>query len=294
MSKIFEAVNKGRDDLADSIRPLILPAPEQLKSEAPVEAVPVNPSEGPMAPAKELLPAQIRRLPLRLAAPSPLFPFDADCWQASEQYRILRAKLGHHPRQPRLIVISSPGPKDGKSVSAVNIAGALSLKDQAKVLLLEGDMRRPTLDVRLGMPKVPGLADILLGACSLEEALVQTEEFPNLYVMAAGTTPSNPAELLERAQWAALCTRLRSLFRYTIVDSPPMAAVADFDLIQAVCDGVILVVRPDRTDRDLCKKSLEHVTKNKLLGVLMNCVPDWLFARNTSYEYYYQPGQRKA
>jgi protein-tyrosine kinase len=307
MSKIFEALNRGTDDLAESLRPLI-EEPEQLKGEdgaAPVEmpkpeaapqtaapAVPTRPAHvaPEAAPSKE--PAvQARRLPLRIAAPSPLFPFDADCWEASEQYRIVRAKLGQHPRQPRLIVVSSPGAEDGKSVTAANVAAALSLKDQIRVLLLEADMRRPTLADRLGIPKVPGLADVLMGACSLEQALVQTEELPNLYVITAGTAPPNAAELLEREQWHATCARMRSLFRYTIMDSPPMAAVADFDLIQADCDGLILVVRPDRTNRTLCKKSLEIVPKAKLLGVLLNCVPDWSFAKKTHYDYYYRPSR---
>ena len=253
--------------------------PEELKPEQPNQEPVTTPVEAVASdqakPAVKESPAiQARRLPLRIAAPSPLFPFDADCWEASEQYRILRAKLGQHPKQPRLIVISSAGSEDGKSVSAANIAGALSLKDQA-ILLLEADMRRPTMDTRLGIPRSPGLADVLMGACSLEEALVQTEELPNLYVITAGTAPPNAAELLETAQWHAMCVRMRSMFRYTIMDSPPMAAVADFDLIQAACDGVILVVRPDRTNRALCKKSLENVPKNKFLGVLLNCVPEW-------------------
>ena len=291
MSKIFDAVNRGKNDLAESIRSLT-GVPEQPQSD------PVVAPDGP-APAAESAPnakdpkeVRAKKLSLRIPAPSPLFPFDSDCWEASEQYRILRAKLGQHPKQPRVIVVSSPGSQDGKTVSAVNVAGALSLKDQAKVLLLEGDMRRPTLDVRLGIPKSPGLADVLMGACTMEDALVQAEELPNLYIMTAGTAPPNAAELLETVQWHALCARMRTMFRYTIMDSPPMAAVADFDLIQAACDGVILVVRPDRTNRAVCKKSLEMVAKNKFLGVLLNCVPSWYFGGKSSYyNYYYRSAQ---
>jgi Mrp family chromosome partitioning ATPase len=127
----------------------------------------------------------------------------------------------------------------------------------------------------------------------LEEALVRTHEFPNLFVMPAGTTPANPVELLDSAAWQTLSSTLRGLFRYIILDSPPVGAVADYDLIQAVCDGVILVVRPDHTNRELCKASLATVPEAKLLGVLLNCVPDWSLARGGKADhYYYYSGEK--
>ena len=278
MSNIFEALNRSKDDISETLRPLIT-VPEQPKTEPAAGGIDVAPQTEDVACVKEPPEVQPRRLSLRIEAPSPLFPFDADDWDASEQYRIVRAKLGQHPKQPHVIVISSPGAEDGKSVSAANISAALSLNNGAKILLLEADMRRPTLAASFGIPKSPGLADVLMGACSLDDALVQTQELPNLYMITAGTTPPNAAELLETGQWHDVCARMRSLFRYTIMDSPPMAAVADFDLIQAACDGVILVVRPDRTNRTLFKKSLELVPKDKFLGVVLNCVPDWSFAK---------------
>ena len=113
------------------------------------------------------------------------------------------------------------------------------------------------------------------------------QEFPNLYVIPAGTSCANPVELLDSPQWRALCARLRSLFRYVIADSPPMEVVADYELIEAVCDGVILVVRPDHTNRQLLKQSLESVAKAKFLGVLVNCVPEWFLGKRTSSNYYY-------
>ena len=122
------------------------------------------------------------------------------------------------------------------------MAGAMALKSEGQVLLLDADLRKTAIHKKLGLPESPGLADVLAGKCTLEEALVQTREFPNLFILSAGTPPPNPVELLDSAQWRTLCTRLRAMFRYVIIDSPPVGAVADYELIQAVCDGVILVV----------------------------------------------------
>jgi capsular exopolysaccharide synthesis family protein len=192
--------------------------------------------------------------------------------------------------QPRLIVISSPDSGDGKSVTAINIAGALALKSEGQVLLVDADLRKSTIHTQLGLPRSPGLADVLAGTCSLEEALVHTREFPSLSVASAGTPPGNPVDLLDSARWRALCAKLGDLFRYVIIDSPPVGAVADYELIQAVCDAVILVVRPDFTNRRLCRSALDFVPRAKLLGVLLNCVPDWSPGRYAGSKYYNASG----
>jgi len=231
-------------------------------------------------------------VPLRAPAPSPLLPFEKDQWRPSEQYRTLRTKIGQHPTRPHLVVISSPASGDGKSVTAINTAGALALQSGGQVLLLDADLRRSLIHSQVGLPESPGLSEVLSGACTTQEALVRTQEFPNLYVMTAGERPANPVELLDSERWRALCAEFPEMFRYVIIDSPPVGAVADFELIQAVCDGVILVLRPDVTDRHLCRNALGFVQKTKFLGVLLNCVPDWSPARHAGSEYYYYSGEK--
>ena len=286
MSRLVDMLTRGKGEIADAIRPLVeAPAEPHLRKEAAQvtpEATPVRTS--PLA--------AIRTLSLRLPAPSPLLPFEKSQRRASEQYRILRTRIGQHPKQPRLIVVSSPAPGDGKSVSAINTAGALSLKSEGQVLLLDADLRKSAIHTQLGLPESPGLADILRGTCTLEEALVNVQEFPNLYALSAGTPTDNPVELLDSAVWRDLCARVRSLFRYVVLDSPPVGAVADYDLIQAVCDGVILVLRPDHTNRVLWERSLEAVPKAKFLGVLLNCVPDWSPATRAGADYYYYSSEK--
>jgi capsular exopolysaccharide synthesis family protein len=288
MSKLFDIMSGGKGELADMFRPLVAGTgesqPESAKAATP-SAPETLASESP-APTPAL-GAEIRVQSLRVPAPSPLLPFEQGQWRPGEQYRILRTKLVQHPKQPRVMVISSPASGDGKSVSAINTAAALSLKGEGHVLLVDSDIRRSAVHHQLGLPESPGLAEVLKGACTMEQAIVRTQEFPNLFVMPAGTPPENPVELLDSVAWQTLIGRLRTLFRYVILDSPPVGAVADYDLIQAACDGVILVIRPDHTDRTLCQRALAAVPKPKLLGILLNCVPDWSPGKQVGSDYYY-------
>jgi protein-tyrosine kinase len=306
MSKIFEALRKGQGEISEAL-PLVFEEEPQTQT----QMAPLNTDESavlavlgdpePDAPVQAAPTANrsnrapevsIRRLPIHLYGSAPLLPFDNTHFAASEQYRIIRTRLIQHPKQPRMVLISSAGPGDGKSVTAVNVAGALSLKTEANVLLADTDFRRSTIHTQLGLPASPGLADVLSGAATLEEALIRTEQFPNLYVISAGEPCANPSELLDSARWRAICDELLSRFRYVIADSPPVASVADYELLQATCDGVILVARPDHTKRQIFMKALETIPKDKLIGVVMNCVKDWFGGRRDYYmpSYYGRDG----
>ena len=293
MSKLYDALllNKGSIPDLDAVS---LIGDQQNTAEAPtpptfVTAAPelgaqplVPPTQAAQAPADI---TAIRKLRLRLRLHSTALPFGDDHWLANEQYRILRTKLLHHIKRPQMILVSSAGSGDGKSITAINLAGVLSLRSESRVLLVDGDFRKPNVHVSLGIPEAPGLADILEGRCEPLEAIVATEEFPNLFLMAAGKPIDNPAELLQSSRWPSSAAWLKKQFRYIILDSPPIAAVADYDLLQSVCDGVIVVVRPDHTSRPACKRALESVPKDKLLGVLLNCVEGWFLGRSFGYGY---------
>jgi capsular exopolysaccharide synthesis family protein len=230
--------------------------------------------------------SQYRVVSLRVAGTGPVLPFE-EASQASEQYRILRTKIVQHPQYPRTIVVSSALPRDGKSVTAINLAGALSLKGDSRVLLIDADFRHPSLWLQLGLEEQPGLAEVIEGLALLDEAIIQAREYPNLFVLPAGKPESNPSELLDSDSFTALFGRLKRMFKYLIIDSPPIATVADYDLLSAVSDGVIVVIRPDHTSRQACKKALDSVPKEKSLGVVMNCVPDWFLGKMHGYGAYY-------
>jgi protein-tyrosine kinase len=308
MSKIFEALARLEHQGGGTLLPDLVtndlgdPQPGgKPEDEAAATAASAGPSNRLASQEPEVLPKGqldtrlIRTLPVRVPASEPILPYDDKVRDrsVSERYRIIRTKIIQHSQKPRLIVVSSPGPGDGKTVTALNLAGALSLKTTEGVLLVDADLRRASIHAVTGLPQTPGLADVLGRYRTLNEALIHTEQFPNLYVLPAGEHRANPAELLDSPEWLSLCKSVRTAFEYIVIDSPPVAAVADYDLIEAGCDGVVLVVRPDHTRRPICLKALEAVKKTKLLGVVMNCVEEWFLTKalhRDSYYQYYESG----
>ena len=141
MSKIFEALQRVQETLKAA-------APADIGGNTPSFQAAPSPAP-PVVEARSEAPQRessaVRTLPLRVPLSAPLFPFDQEHWYAGEQYKIIRTKINQHPKRPRLIAVSSAGSADGKSITAINIAAALSLNDDAKVLLMDGDFRRSTI-----------------------------------------------------------------------------------------------------------------------------------------------------
>jgi receptor protein-tyrosine kinase len=187
-----------------------------------------------------------------------------------------------------MIVVSSATPGDGKTLTAINTAGILARKNEGDVLLVDGDLRRRSVAAFLGIPEAPGFADVLQGRCSLDQAIAKVDVVPHLHVLTAGTPSVNPAELLDSTTCREILTTLRERFRYVVVDTAPIGVLTDFDLVQACCDGVIVVVRPDHTDRKLLKEALTYLPADSVLGVVLNAHQNWLFSKSsTAYAYGY-------
>jgi capsular exopolysaccharide synthesis family protein len=274
--------------------PPVVPRPQREVSHdrtKPAEEVWVEAPEMPLIAGLADMPA-VRPVSFRISDSSPLLSPKQEDRRAAEQYRIIRTKIFHQVPGSSITVICSPGMGDGKTVTSVNLAAALAHKSEDKVILIDADLRLSKVHERLGIPKSPGLAEVLAGTCELEDAMLRVEQLPNFYVLPAGQAEVNPTELLDCSNWRALLVRLREEFRRTIVDSPPVEAVADYDLIAANCDGVVLVVRPDHTSRPQLTNALAKV-KGKLIGVLINDVEDWfLWKRGSPSYHYYQTGAR--
>jgi capsular exopolysaccharide synthesis family protein len=214
---------------------------------------------------------------------------------AIEQYRAVRTKILLSPKAPTTLVVSSPGTGDGKTLTAINLAATFAGKGEQDVLLVDADLRRPAVHSRIGMQQGPGLADVLNGKSSLEEAMLRIKQLSNLFVLPSGESLGNAGDLLDSPAWRTLVSRLRAQFRTVIYDSPPVDVFTDYDLIATACDGVILVLTPDCTDRYLAFRALEKVG-GKLVGVLINRAEDWLLWKyHPSNYYYYRPrtGQKR-
>ncbi len=222
-----------------------------------------------------------------IGAGMPLFPFGQDSSEAAEEYRILRTTIRQHPNKPKCIAVSSASPNDGKTITAINLAGILAKANETRVLLIDTDMRRPSVALALGIPASPGLADVLAGYCSLQDAIVEIEGFPGLHVLPSGDAQNNPAELLASDRWTRSIVKLREQFTTIVCDTTPIAAVADFNLVKQASDGLILVVRPDNTNRTALRSALAIEPKSMLLGVIVNASEDWfLWQKKSSYGRY--------
>lgn len=216
----------------------------------------------------------------------PAISFDKDNSAIAEAFRKLRTNLQFlsvdHP--PRVIVVTSAMPNEGKSTVAINIALALA-EAEHDVLLVDGDMRRPSLHKYLGLVGQVGFSTVLSGAASLDEALQKTQ-YARLSVLAAGATPPNPSELVGSYTAKKLIDDMRGQFDYVIIDSSPQLAVTDAAILATNSDGVLLVARFGQTRREQLAHAVDTLKDvgAPILGVVFNMIP---MGRGSSYSYHY-------
>ena len=204
--------------------------------------------------------------------------------QAMEAYQTLRTRLvKHQGRQGmRSLVISSSGPGDGKTLTAFNLALCFARIQDWPVLLVDADLRTRGLSSLLERPGAPGLADILESEGAYQEAILQTD-VANLYVLPAGKSPTPAPELFSRPAWKEFIGWSSESFKLVLIDSPPMLDLADFELITAPCEAVMLMVRSGKTDRETFTKTCARVDPKKLAGVVLNACEE---VANNKYKYY--------
>lgn len=206
-----------------------------------------------------------------------------------ESYRMLRTNLSFAAiDEPlRSLVVTSSQPGEGKSTSAVNIAIVEAL-DGKRVILVDCDLRRPSLHIRLKMPNKVGFTSILAGTATLEEAL-QSTNVPNLYVLTSGPIPPNPTELLNSR---AAQSHLRQIFAQadlTIIDSPPALMIADAQILAALADAVVLVISFKEAGRRQIAHTTELLARTgaRLVGSVLNKLPKGLGGGYGYYDRYY-------
>ena len=190
---------------------------------------------------------------------------------AAEQYRQLRTRLSHSEGATalRTILITSPQKGEGKSITAANLALTMAQELQRRVVLVEADLRKPSLQQLFGLPSGPGLADFLAGACELRDAMKFLPDH-NLTVIPAGAMPTNPAELLGSTAMRRLLDQLRSRFDRVILDTPPVLPLADVAVLAPIVDGTLLVVRAGVTPKPAIENALRAFDSSRLLGIVLN------------------------
>ncbi|QNJ93806.1 polysaccharide biosynthesis tyrosine autokinase [Mycolicibacterium fluoranthenivorans] len=226
----------------------------------------------------------------------PAISFDNDNSAIAEGFRKLRTNLQFLAvdNPPRVIVLTSSVPSEGKSTTAINLALALAEADYS-VVVVDGDLRRPTLHKYLDLVGSVGFSTVISGQASLDDAL-QKSSVADLTVLTAGAVPPNPSELLGSQSAKAALAELRSRFDYVIVDSTPLLAVTDAAILAAASDGVLMMTRFGYTKREQVTHAIAnlHNVGATVLGAVFTMVP----ARGGSpysYSYYYgEEGGRKS
>lgn len=211
---------------------------------------------------------------------------------AAEAFRAIRTSLQFldvdHP--PKVIVIGSSVPGEGKSTLAVNLSAALA-QAGSRVMLVEADLRRPRVTRYLGLVEGPGLSNVLAGTADLEE-VAQHWGDGKLTVLAAGPMPPNPSEMLGSEQMRSLVEVLRDANDYVIIDSPPLLAVTDGAVLSMLADGCVLAARYGSTRREALTAAAGVLSRigAKLLGVVLNGMP---VTDAVAYGYGYTADQRR-
>lgn len=227
--------------------------------------------------------SQFQPLQVALAPQNHLVSFSNDDNPAAEAFRLLGVRLRDLRRQRLLkkVLITSTVPQEGKSMISANLACTLALTKQQKVLLIEGDLRRPSLSKEFGLGKNPGLYECLKVERSLTSCIYQLEG-ANIWILPAGSAQNNPLGLLQSGQLSRIMDQLAEWFDWIIIDSPPVLPLADTSIWARLADGIILVTRQGITKKQQLQRGLEAIESKKLIGALLNC------SQNSShYDYYY-------
>ena len=201
----------------------------------------------------------------------------------AEQFRMLRTNImfpAEGKASPRTILVTSALPGEGKSFVSSNLALTIAQNIDKHVLLIDCDMRRPTVHKLFGYENVPGLSNYLVGEQALSDLLIKTGN-NHLSILPGGPVPPNPAELLSSNRMLALLREVRARYddRYIIIDSPPPHLTAESKALAQFVDGIILVLKLGQTDRDLVSELVGKFQKEKILGVVAN----WLNRRSTVF-----------
>lgn len=228
-----------------------------------------------MARKKKRSNSKIRHLITKLNPRSPI----------SEQYRTIRTNLQFASVDDDLtsILVTSSGLGEGKSMTAANLA-IVNAQQGKKVLLIDADLRKPTVHYTFRLDNLTGLSNILVGESALEDA-IQPSDVDHLDVITCGPIPPNPSELLASKKMRTVLKQAESHYDLVIFDTPPVLAVTDATILANIVDGSLLVVRSGQTEIESAKAAKEALepANGKLLGTVLNDREK----KGSNYYYYY-------
>lgn len=203
---------------------------------------------------------------------------------AAESYRTLRTNLQYSSfdEEYKVIVVTSSEPGEGKSTTAGNLALSIAQGDK-KVALVDCDLRKPSIHKKFGLSNTAGLSDVIVGKEDI--SIVGHKYNDNLTVLTSGKIPPNPSEMLASKSMKSLIDALKRVFDYVILDTPPVQAVTDAQILSTRADGTLLVVRAEKTKKESVLNSVNLLKKvnANIIGTVLNGVD----AKRSNYYYYY-------
>jgi capsular exopolysaccharide synthesis family protein len=273
MSRIQNILDKAERD--GTVRRMhSVPEPAGAVRHSTLPGVP--PDASPMvmtgidADVPELTSSAAPRVLTARLDPQLVVALDAESAPA-EQYRALRTRIAHADTggPTNLLLITSPGRGEGKTITAANLALTMAQEYQQRVCVVDADLRHPRMHAMFGLPATPGLADVLAGRAALEDALVTVENY-HITVLPAGDAGAHPAELLGSMGMRRMLDTLRSQFDRVVIDAPSAAPLADVGILTPLVDSVLLVVRAGVTSKPAIQQAVQAIDQIKLLGVVLN------------------------
>jgi capsular exopolysaccharide synthesis family protein len=270
MAKVYEALRKAEEErkrrAGDDLSPVAPLDVPPVSARAPVPKVDREPLW------KRVTPSLRRRQRENVGEVNKrrISVLQPDSYVA-EQFRTLRGRIDaiSVQRPIRTLAVSSPMAGEGKTTAAINLSAVTAMSVDRRVLLVDCDMRKPKVHQALGLRPEAGLAEVLTGDVSLEDAIVSVEGL-NLEVLAVRGRPSNPSELLSSPSMREMVAKVAAGYDRVILDTPAALGVPDAKAVAELADGVVLVVRADVTSQQDVEAALELLDRGRILGVVLN------------------------
>ena len=190
---------------------------------------------------------------------------------AAESYRTLRTNIQYSSfdKAYRVIVVTSAEPEEGKSTTAGNLALCMAEGDK-KVMLIDCDLRKPSLHKKFKTSNLLGLSDVIIGKADLDSVTHRYNK--NLFLLTSGKIPPNPSEMISSKAMSHLLESLKDTFEYIIIDTPPLKVFSDSQILSTKADGTILVVRAEKTKKESVKSAIDLLknVKANIIGIVLN------------------------
>ncbi len=271
MSRIYDALRRFEQEKADR------------RSGGQMGEDRRQPAPAPTPETPAALPQHIEHLTARAGPENHVVAHLGPHESGAEKFRVLRHRLQQlrHQRPVKKILVTSGIPKEGKTLTAINLAASLALASP-RVLLIDADLRSQSIHHVLGLEPLPGLAEVLAGQADFLKCLRSIDPL-GIYYLPAGRAPANPVELLQGRAMKDLMARATALFDWVVIDSPPLNPFADAHCLATVADEVLLVLRFGLTPRAALQQALEALNGVRVAGVLLNDCDE---TRHDGYYYY--------